>query len=313
MSHVTLGELRAFGLVAQLSSFTAAGRRLGVSQPALSMTIRQLEQKLGVTLFDRSTRMVQLSAAGKLLIPQAERLIENFDRTVGSMKEIADGRRGRVAIACPEGVAARLIAPTLAAFVEKHPDVSISVHDGDAASVSHLLHSSGVDFGITGFWEEHSEFDFEPISRDQCCLICPSLHAFSNRESISLSDLDQVPLIMLNRDAGVRRLVERAASALGMHLIVQFEVSRVSTVVEAVASGLCASILTRLSTPVKASSHLSTVSITDEGLSYPIGVITPKARELSPAAALLLNELKRSVVQQGQHNSGGRTSEVADL
>src|SRR5258707_135263 len=85
----TIAELKAFVMVARSLSFTHAARGLGITQPALSMTIRQVEAKFGATLFDRSTRSVKLSSTGALLHPVAERLIENFERTIAGMREIA--------------------------------------------------------------------------------------------------------------------------------------------------------------------------------------------------------------------------------
>src|ERR1700722_4558241 len=142
-----IAELKAFVMVARSLSFTQAARYLGITQPALSMTIRQVEAKFGATLFDRSTRSVKLSSTGVLLLPTAARLI-------GRRGGIPGGRPGRISIACPEGVAAHVIAPTLARFVVSHPEVMVSVHDGDAASVEQLMHSYGADFGVTGYWKE---------------------------------------------------------------------------------------------------------------------------------------------------------------
>src|SRR5258707_3217077 len=164
----TIAELRAFVMVARSLNFTHAASHLGITQPALSMTIRQVEAKFGATLFDRSTRSVKLSRTGALLMPAAERLLENFERTIGGMQEIADGRLGRIAIACPEGVAAHVIAPTLARFVINHPEVVVSVHDGDATSVEQVMHSFGADFGVTGYWNGHPDFGFTPLATDRC-------------------------------------------------------------------------------------------------------------------------------------------------
>jgi DNA-binding transcriptional LysR family regulator len=288
----TVAELRAFVLVARSLSFTQAARDLGITQPALSMTIRHLEEKLGATLFDRSTRSVRLSSTGTLLHPTAERLIENFERTVAGMREIADGKLGRITIACPEGVAAHVVAPTLARFVINHPEVVVSVHDGDATSVAQLMHSFGADFGVTGYWQEHPDFTFAPLTTDRCCVICLADHPLAAKDRVSLRDLDGVPIVALNRDAGVRRLLEATCEAAGVRLIVQFEVARVSTLIEMVATGLCISVLTELSTPHNAWSSLCLRPLEGPGLSYPIGIVTRANRVLAPSAALFATALR---------------------
>jgi DNA-binding transcriptional LysR family regulator len=288
----TIAELKAFVMVARSLSFTHAARCLGITQPALSMTIRQVEAKFGATLFDRSTRSVKLSSTGALLHPAAERLIENFERTIAGMREIADGRLGRITIACPEGVAAHVVAPTLARFVVSHPEVMVSVHDGDAASVEQMMHSFGADFGVTGYWKEHPDFVFAPLTTDRCCVICPPTHPLAGKDLISLRDLDNVPIVALNRDAGVRRLLETTCEAAGIRLVVQFEVARVSTLIEMVAAGLCISVLTELSTPHNAWSSLCLRPLDGDGLSYPIGIVTRANRVLGPSAALFVTALR---------------------
>src|SRR5258708_37712523 len=108
----TIAELKAFVMVARSLSFTHAARCLGITQPALSMTIRQVEAKFGATLFDRSTRSVKLSSTGALLLPAAERLVENFERTIGGMGGTAARPLRRTVLAVPAGPPAPGAAPT---------------------------------------------------------------------------------------------------------------------------------------------------------------------------------------------------------
>lgn len=293
MAQVSIQEIRGFTAVARLLSFTHAAKWLGITQPALSMCVRQLENKLGTTLFDRSTRAVQLSQSGMLVLPVAERLVENFDRTINGMRELSEGRQGHVSIACPEGVAAHVIAPTLATFVEQNPEIMVSVHDGDAASVERLMHLLSADFGVTGYWKEHPDFVVEPLTADRCCVICPPDHRFARRKSLSIKDLHNVPIVSLNRDAGTRRLVEALCNARGIRLVVQFEVARVSTLIEMVSSGLCISVLTMLSTPHNAWNSLRAIPFREPEVTYPINIITRANKMLTPSAQRFVAALRR--------------------
>ncbi|MCP8897115.1 LysR family transcriptional regulator [Shinella daejeonensis] len=145
---ITIQEMRAFVLVANLQSFTRAAEVLLLTQPGLSMAIRQLEGKLGAPLFDRARKAVQLSSVGAALLPSAERLVENFERTVAGMVEVSEGKTGLVTIACPEGVAAQVIAPALKSFINAYPGVAVSVFDGDATSVERMMHAHIADVGL---------------------------------------------------------------------------------------------------------------------------------------------------------------------
>jgi LysR family carnitine catabolism transcriptional activator len=298
---ITLHELRAFALVATLQSFTRAAEVLRLTQPGLSMIVRQLESKLDATLFDRGRKAVQLSPAGAALLPSVEKLIENFDRTIAGMVEVSEGKTGRIAIACPEGVAAQLIAPALRAFVEDNPRVIVSLFDGDAATIDHMMHARIADFGLTGFWNLHPDFEFEPIATDRLCVICPVGHPFASRRSIKITELDGLPMLLLNRDAGIRRLLEREASAQGVRLNVRFEVARVSTLVEMVASTQCPSVLTELSRPHHTRAQMKAVPLSGGQFTYPIGLVTPSRRMLTTAASLFIETLRRHTAKHVGH------------
>jgi LysR family carnitine catabolism transcriptional activator len=293
--NVTIQELRVFTLVATLQSFTKAAAALNLTQPGLSMSMRQLESKLGAPLFDRGKKAALLSPVGSALLPAAERLVESFDRTVSGMVEVSSGRTGRIAIACPEGVAAQVIAPALRAFVEENPGVIVSLFDGDATSVEHHMHARVADFGLTGYWAPHPDFDFEPLVKDRCCVICPVRHPLAKRASIKIADLEGEPIVALNRDAGVRRLVEREAVAQGVKLNIRFEVARVSTLTEMVISHQCISILTDLSRPRHIDKEIRSIPLAGDVFAYSVGIVTPSKRMLTAAASLFIETLKSHI------------------
>lgn len=296
---ITVHELRAFALVAKLQSFTRAADVLSLSQPGLSMAVRQLETKLDTTLFDRGRKAVQLSPVGIALLPSVDKLIESYDRTIAGMVEVSEGKTGRIAIACPEGVAAQLIAPALKDFVDENPRVIVSLFDGDATTVEHMMHARVADFGLTGFWAAHPDFEFEPIATDRCCVICPVQHPLFERDTIRIEELDGVPIVSLNRDAGVRRLLEREALAHGVRLNIRFEVARVSTLVEMVASNNCLSVLTELSRPHHTTTQMKAIALSGRQFSYPVGIVTPSRRMLTAAASSFIETLRDHVANRG--------------
>lgn len=297
---ITIQELRVFSLVATLQSFTKAAAALRLTQPGLSMAVRQLEAKLGASLFDRGRKAVMLSPVGAALLPSVDRVIENFDRTIAGMVEVGEGRIGRIAIACPEGVAAQVIAPALKVFVEENPRVIVSLFDGDATSVEHMMHARMADFGLTGYWVPHADFHFDPIVTDRCVVVCPPRHAFAKNKSIHISDLDGEPIVALNRDAGIRRLLEREAVSNGVKLNIRFEVARVSTLIEMVISHQCISVLTELSSPHHMGREIRIIPVVGAQFSYPIGIITPSRRMLTAAASAFISTLKEHVKVTGQ-------------
>src|SRR5262245_1670489 len=129
---VDLHQLRIFVAVARLGNFTRAAERLGLSQPSLSLHIRQLEQDLGVRLFDRSTRSVALTPAGDDFLPTAERLLDDFQSAVAAVADLAARRRGRVAVAVLPSVAAELLPRAMAALHARHHGITVSLRAGVA-------------------------------------------------------------------------------------------------------------------------------------------------------------------------------------
>jgi LysR family carnitine catabolism transcriptional activator len=193
---------------------------------------------------------------------------------------------------CPEGVAAQVIAPALRVFVEENPGVIVSLFDGDATSVEHMMHARVADFGLTGYWAPHPDFEFEPLVQDRCCVICPARHRFAAKSTVEVSDLEGEPMVALNRDAGVRRLIEREALSKGVKLNVRFEVARVSTLTEITISHQCVSVLTELSRPRHIEKEIKSIPITGDNFTYWVGIVTPAKRMLTASASAFITTIK---------------------
>jgi DNA-binding transcriptional LysR family regulator len=139
--------------------------------------------------------------------------------------------------------------------------------------------------------------------------MCSPDHPFAARQAIALSELHEVPIVALNRDAGIRRLIERTCAILGTRLTVQFEVARVSTLIEIVASNLCISVLTELSRPHHSGKHIVAIPLDGPGLQYPIGIITPARRALTGSGARFVRALRQCHIGGpclALHRTGGR-------
>jgi DNA-binding transcriptional LysR family regulator len=120
-------ELNAFVAVAEQASFTKAARQLGLSPPTLSQTIRALEERLGVRLLNRTTRSVALTQAGELLLARLRPLLDDFEAAVESLNTFRDNPAGRLRITVPPPVASFVIAPLLARFVARYPDIVLEI------------------------------------------------------------------------------------------------------------------------------------------------------------------------------------------
>ena len=127
MRGTRFAELSAFAVVAELSSFTRAAQRLGISTATLSQTIRELEQSLGVRLLNRATRSVALTEAGGRLLAQLRPLLDEFDATIESVNAYRDKPAGHLKLTIPPPVARFVLGPLLARFLERFPEITLEV------------------------------------------------------------------------------------------------------------------------------------------------------------------------------------------
>ena len=127
--NLTLRQLRAFAAVAEQGSFTAAAARLHLTQSALSVLVRELERELGARLFDRHTRRVLLTEAGRELLPYATRVLADLEQAASSVAGLSDKSRGWLRLAMPQLMASTLGARAIAAFHRQHPGIAIELHD----------------------------------------------------------------------------------------------------------------------------------------------------------------------------------------
>src|SRR3984893_1453788 len=165
--NISLHQLRIFVAVARLGNFTRAAERLHLSQPSLSLHSRQLEQDLGVRLFDRSTRSVSLTKAGDDFLPTAERLLDDFQSAVASVADLAARRRGRVAVAVLPSVAAELLPRAIALLRVRHPDISVSLRDDVAEHIPARVRSGEVDFGLGAIDGVDADIFGSPLVSDE--------------------------------------------------------------------------------------------------------------------------------------------------
>jgi DNA-binding transcriptional LysR family regulator len=198
--NLTLRQLHAFTAVAELGSFTAAAGKLHLTQSALSVLVRELEQQLGTRLFDRHTRRVLLTEAGTELLPRAARVLAELDQAVAEVGALRDKRRGRLRLAMPQLMASTLGARAIAAFHARHPDVDIELHDTPTDQIVATVLSGRVDLAIAVEVPSVDDVDRRVLLRDRHWLVCPAGHRLAALPRVRWKDLQGEPFIAPTRD-----------------------------------------------------------------------------------------------------------------
>jgi DNA-binding transcriptional LysR family regulator len=216
--EVDLHQLRAFVAVAAELHFGRAAERLHLAQPYLSRTIRALEEDLGAPLFRRTTRRVELTAAGAALVERAQRILALEEETRSAITAAHQGRSGRVRIGFA-GPSAHLAVGTLARAVrEQHPLVDLDFLPGryGASAVADLLHHDS-DLAIARFAEPPAGVSSRAIARDRCVVAVPAAHRLAEGDPLQFADFRDEPFVAFPESFGsaVRAVLVARCQALG--------------------------------------------------------------------------------------------------
>jgi DNA-binding transcriptional LysR family regulator len=291
---LTSRQLHTVLAVAEYESFVAAAALLKTSQPAVTRTIKHVEDVLGVRLFDRSTRSVQITAAGKEFAGVASRMLNDLKITIRSMRELSDQRRGQIIISSIMSVANGKLPGLVSAYRLDYPGIELHIRDGVHGTVIEDVRSGAADFGVTYLDELPEPFAAINVGKESFTVVLPSRHALAARKSLSLSDLKGMPLVSLPRDSRTRRVIDGAASSEGLTLNHVVTVSQFATMLGFVRAGVGIAIAPKSGVSSFLGKELVAVPIRGKPLARDLGIITLREREASPAAAGLMSLIRKS-------------------
>eukprot|EP01036_Dinobryon_divergens_P049023 gene49023-65722_t len=220
----TIRQLRAFLAVYQLRKLSTAAQRLFVTQSAVSMLIRQLEDGLDTRLFDRTTRSLKPTAAAEQMMVTVERILRDVDSLSADFRELAALERGRVTLAITPTLAGFLLPDAIRAFAEKHPGVRVLVNDCAPDQFISRIIGEHVDFGIGTPERPGAEVEVQRFMRDHLALVCRIDHPLAKARVVRWSDLGGHPVITVRPGYGVRPLIDGTAADAGVALDVVNEV-----------------------------------------------------------------------------------------
>jgi DNA-binding transcriptional LysR family regulator len=233
-------QLAAFCAVVERRSFSQAAERLGVTQPAVSLQIRSLEQRLGRRLLDRSGRRVEPTEAGLRLYASAQRLLALEEQLLEEVAGADEGQLdGTLELGASTGPGGAVVPVLLCEFQELHPGVRVRLAVSDTQTLVDQVAERELELGIVGAARRHRGVTFEPFFRDEVVLACPGGHRFAGK-TVALDDLRGERLLVMQEGAGVRQVIEdelRSAGTRLRDLDVRVELGLQESVRSAVAAG----------------------------------------------------------------------------
>ena len=242
-------QLAAFCAVVERKSFSQAAERLGVTQPAVSLQIRSLEQRLGRQLLDRSGRRVEPTEAGRRLYASAQRVLAAEEHLLEELDADDEGAiTGTLELGASTGPGGTVVPLLLCEFQEQHPDMGVRLTVSDTQTVVDRVAGRELELGIVGAGRRHRGVAFEPFFSDEVVLACPADHRFAGK-TVSLDDLKGEKLIVMQDGAGVRQVIEDELRKAGMRfrdLDVRLELGLQESVRSAVLAGHGIAFISRL-------------------------------------------------------------------
>ena len=232
--RVTLRQLEAFALIAELSSVTAAAARMGLTQPSVSGLIRDLEQAFGTTLLDRTTRSVRLTEAGRTVLPRARLVLSETGTLVEELRGLRLGTRGAISVAATTAVSASLLPRILVDLRARMPDLKTIVHDVHLERLLETVLGGVADVGI-GAATNHPDLDVHRLVSDALALIVPKGSRLAGRASMDWAQASRERTITIRNTNVVRSTMDATLQVHGIAFVPTIEVNMVGTALSMVA------------------------------------------------------------------------------
>jgi aminoethylphosphonate catabolism LysR family transcriptional regulator len=287
---LNLNQLRVFHAVAKRGSFTQAAQALSITQPAVTVHIRDLERYYGVRLFDRGGRRVKLTDAGKTLFEYAQRIFALAAEAEHALENAGSLRAGRLQIVGSLTVGAYYLPPVINVFKAKFPEIQVSLSVDNSQRVVDRIAGLREDVGFLSGPVRDERLVVRPFLEDELVVLVPPGHAWSGRRSVSLHELGEQALILREPGSATRALVEERLRQAGIRPQVSMELGSNEAIKRAVEMGMGISVLstTIIKREVEAG-LLQVLRIREKGLTRQFEIIIHREREHSRLIAAFMD------------------------
>jgi DNA-binding transcriptional LysR family regulator len=291
---LSLQQIRCFCAALELGSFTAAAEALRVSQPAVAEQIRKLEQALGADLFVRAGRGVVTTEAGRAFAQHAARSLRAVEDAADSVGELAGLRGGSVAVGIFGGPSAWRVDELAAAFLHRHPDVSLRLVGRNSSAIVERLRRGELEAGVVVLPIDDDKLDVRPIMRDEVLYVSGSPER--TREPATIERLAATPLVFYDAESGdndpIRRQLAERAQALGVRLQPKVEVELKDIALRLVAAGIGDTYLPSAYTHAPYYPYGLSTAPFSPALYDTFAVVTRPGARISPGVRALLTDLE---------------------
>ena len=289
-----LSQLEIFLSIAQEKSFSRAAEKMLRTQPAISIAIKRLEEELGETLFDRSSKSGTLTEAGQTLYSYAQRMINLRDEAVRAIGELKGMYRGRLSIGANESTSLYLLPPLLLRYRERHPHIRIEVYRNVSERIPSEVLERNLDFGFLSYDPLHPQLESFEVYKDELVLVVPPKHPLARAKQVTVRDLGRESFIAHNVKTPARDKIFELFAQNRTPLNISMELATLEPIKEFVMRGAGIAILPRLCLreELKAG-RLIEVPVKGLKIEKPLRVICRRESLLSTAAKSFLEMIRQ--------------------
>ncbi|MCL5425437.1 MAG: LysR family transcriptional regulator [Gammaproteobacteria bacterium] len=283
----SIQQLRVFVAVAHSRSLAEASERVHLSQPAISIALRKLEESVGGALFARTTRQLALTPEGEAFLPVAVRLLNDWNEAFEDLNDQFSKQRGKVTVAALPTLAAGLFPRVVKVFHEAYPRINLSLHDVLADQINQMVREGRADFGLSVPPSDADDLTFEPVLEDSYVAVCPIGHPLLSQSSVAWSQLATYSFIGINRLSSSRQDIDRIMESVGGRLDILCDARQIATVGRMVAAGLGISVLPSLSFRQISTDGIEHRPLIEPTIRRELGIVLSRHHPPSAAATAL--------------------------
>lgn len=295
--RVTLHHLLIYSHVAHAASFTAAARRMTLSQSIVSRTVADLERHLAAKLITRTSRVVSLTSEGREFLQIADEIIRAHQEGLQRFAHFRTGLRGTVQVAALPSLAAVLLPPIVAQFLSEFPDLHVRIRDDVSANVVDHVRRGRADIGVVDIDEPPADMIIYDLLEDDYVSLVHSSNPLAKMKRVSWRELAQYPFVTTMLGSGVRRITDQQLTAIGSSTVGAIETNSATTIGGMVNAGLGVSALPTLILPLAQFPKVVVLPLYAPVTTRRIGVIVSPSRELLPASRRFVRFLTNSVAE----------------
>ncbi|MCW8906198.1 MAG: LysR family transcriptional regulator [Sedimenticola sp.] len=281
-----INDLKAFLAVAKSESFSLAGEQLHLTQPAVSKRVAALEEELNTRLFDRISRKITLTEAGRQLLPRAQQMLYEMEDIRRSISNLTGKVSGTLTMGTSHHIGLRRLPPALKHYSRRFPQVQLDIRFMDSETACGAVQQGELELAIVTLpTEPIANLTTRPIWHDPLLFVVSREHPLAERPRVTLQELARHPAVLVAKGTYTRRILEQALEPLGMRLKTGMETNYFETLKMMVSIGLGWSLLPKSMT---GEPDLKVLQVPELELSRTLGAVTHTRRSLSNAAQAMV-------------------------